>query len=201
MRRIALALASLVSLAAISLVAAPAQAAPPPATQEVGVAGVANNRLVSVRYNECLVVVSGSTADGIPIGHYPCDHPESWQNWSLVSVGDKELCADRVWPWGCARYEHKEVFLLISTLSQKCADPDNGSIDSGATLEQRPCNNDRLQQLWYTQASPNGGIFIFNAKAFDSGQQRVIDVPPFSQDYRVRLWTFNGTTAQEFLVQ
>ena len=207
MKRILSVLAALAAVAVSGVVmAAPAQAA-----ARVGATRLADSwygvQLVNVRYGECLDQVGGGQTQDTPIGHYPCGSADNRQRWNVVFVADKYICSYEDWLGNCNEYVLVSLFQVRSQQSGMCAHPKGGGTGSGTTIVQRWCVFDSLRDMWVLDQGPNGGFFFHSAKAFDDGQQlRAIDAPPFSQDYRVRLWTHDGgatapNTAQEWLMR
>jgi hypothetical protein len=204
MKRIAVALATAAGMmASLAFGYSPAQAAPVERPDFALTAIDGPRFVVNVRYNECLALVGGGIANGTPIGHYPCNAgPQPWFRWTFEFQGNKLICDYEDFLGNCNRYVEVFLYRLHSEQNGKCFEPKGGGTSSGTTLEQWDCRTGTLRQSWILGNGPNGGYFFFNAKAYDEGQHlRAIDAPPFAQDYRVRLWTGNGTTAQEWWIQ
>jgi hypothetical protein len=200
-KRIAIILGALfVSLVGLAM---PAHAAIPQVSAQASTLEVSSDfhYVISARYNDCLVIVGGSPVNSNPIWHYPCDlSPQNWERWSFESQGAKFLCDSKDWFGNCLHFTQFFLYRFHNELTGKCIEPHNGGIDSGTHIDEHDCTND-LRQSWFVSAGPNGGVYFFNARAFDKGQKlRVIDAAPADQDLQVRLWTFNDSTAQEWFV-
>ncbi|GAA3627145.1 hypothetical protein GCM10022419_135640 [Nonomuraea rosea] len=164
---------------------------------------VGNQFVVNVRYNECLALVGGGAANGTPIGHYPCEAaPAPWNRWSFEAQGNRYICDYENILGNCTDYRQVFLYRLHSEQTGKCFEPKDGGTSSGTILQEWDCRTGTLRQSWFVGTGPNGSVYFFNAKAYDEGQHlRAIDAPPFAQDYRVRLWTFNKSDAQQWVLR
>lgn len=172
MRRvIAAVLALFVNGAVTTGIASPAQA-------DIGDGRL--GRIVNLQYGECLDQVGSQATDRTPIGHYPCDG-STRQLWWVEQVANGN-------------------YRLRSASSGMCVDVDRNGTASGTIMVQHHCNT--LNQQRFFLISYNGGyafqsIWVLNR----TGMNRVIDTPPFSQDYRVRLWSYNASNAQLWTIE
>jgi Ricin-type beta-trefoil lectin domain-like len=158
------------------------------------------HRIVNVRYGECLDQVGGAPTNGTPIGHYPCDGAAR-QLWFIEPRGSVLVCTLRHPNGTCFVLTAYPAHRIRSVSSGMCVDIHNNGTASGTILEQHPCN-ELTQQKWIAEPGPNGSRYFINGWAFANTEiRRVLDAPPFSQDYRVRLWTFGAFTSQAWYVQ